>query len=267
MATASPLAEALSRRTRAAAPELVERLPDGRLRCFACGHRCPIPEGREGVCRVRFNEGGTLRVPWGYVGGAAVRPDREEAVLPRAAGLRRAVVRDARLRPALRATARTGSRRSRCATRRRSVSRATSSRRALADAGAASWRADRRLDLQRAAHHLRMGRRGLPRGAAPRALRRRYVSNGNGTPRGARLHPAVGRLLQGRPEVDSTTSTTASSAACSTTCSRPSSGSTSEGFWLEIVTLIDPGLQRRGGRAAQGGARSSPSSRATSRGT
>lgn len=68
------MAEVLASRTLPAAPELVERLPDGRLRCFACGHRCPIPEGREGVCRVRFNEGGTLRVPWGYVGALQCDP-------------------------------------------------------------------------------------------------------------------------------------------------------------------------------------------------
>ena len=74
MSTASPLAEALARRTAAAASELVERLPDGRLRCFACGHRCPIPEGREGVCRVRYNQAGTLRVPWGYVGALQCDP-------------------------------------------------------------------------------------------------------------------------------------------------------------------------------------------------
>jgi pyruvate formate lyase activating enzyme len=70
----SPVAEVLSRRTIAAAPELVERLPDGRLRCFSCGHRCPIPEGREGVCRVRYNEEGVLRVPWGYVGAIQCDP-------------------------------------------------------------------------------------------------------------------------------------------------------------------------------------------------
>jgi pyruvate formate lyase activating enzyme len=47
--------------------ELHERLPDRRVRCYACGHRCLIPEGREGVCRVRFNRDGVLRVPYGYV--------------------------------------------------------------------------------------------------------------------------------------------------------------------------------------------------------
>jgi pyruvate formate lyase activating enzyme len=47
--------------------ELYERLPDRRVRCYACGHRCLIPEGRDGVCRVRFNQDGALRVPQGYV--------------------------------------------------------------------------------------------------------------------------------------------------------------------------------------------------------
>jgi pyruvate formate lyase activating enzyme len=47
--------------------DLYERLPDRRVRCVACGHRCLIPEGRDGVCRVRFNRDGVLRVPYGYV--------------------------------------------------------------------------------------------------------------------------------------------------------------------------------------------------------
>jgi pyruvate formate lyase activating enzyme len=49
------------------AGELYQRLPDRRVRCYACGHRCLIPEGRDGVCRVRFNRDGVLRVPHGYV--------------------------------------------------------------------------------------------------------------------------------------------------------------------------------------------------------
>src|SRR5258706_16464090 len=68
----SALAEILAQRTHEG--ELYERLPDGRLRCFACGHRCPIPEGAIGVCKVRFNEGGRLLVPWGYVGGVQCDP-------------------------------------------------------------------------------------------------------------------------------------------------------------------------------------------------
>jgi pyruvate formate lyase activating enzyme len=53
---------------------LYDRLPDGRLRCYACGHCCPLPEGAIGVCKVRFNQNGRLRVPWGYVGGVQCDP-------------------------------------------------------------------------------------------------------------------------------------------------------------------------------------------------
>ena len=48
--------------------ELYEKLDRDRVRCFACGHCCPIPDGQPGVCKVRYNRGGTLYVPWGYVG-------------------------------------------------------------------------------------------------------------------------------------------------------------------------------------------------------
>ena len=57
------LAETLSRYTREG--ELYERIDAHRLRCVACGHRCPIPDGAVGVCKVRYNDGGHLRVPWG----------------------------------------------------------------------------------------------------------------------------------------------------------------------------------------------------------
>lgn len=42
---------------------------EGRVRCVACGHRCLIPPGRRGICKVRFNDAGRLRVPFGYVAG------------------------------------------------------------------------------------------------------------------------------------------------------------------------------------------------------
>ncbi|MBI5354229.1 MAG: AmmeMemoRadiSam system radical SAM enzyme [Chloroflexi bacterium] len=52
---------------------LYETQADNAVRCFACGHRCLIREGRRGICQVRFNEGGKLRVPSGYV--AALQSD------------------------------------------------------------------------------------------------------------------------------------------------------------------------------------------------
>jgi len=73
------LQDTLAARTAPAAPALVERLDEQtgkatRLRCYACGHRCPIPDGALGVCKVRFNDAGTLRVPWGYVAGVQCDP-------------------------------------------------------------------------------------------------------------------------------------------------------------------------------------------------
>jgi pyruvate formate lyase activating enzyme len=53
--------------------ELYDALPEGAVRCHACGHRCLIREGKRGICQVRFNESGKLRVPWGYV--AALQSD------------------------------------------------------------------------------------------------------------------------------------------------------------------------------------------------
>jgi pyruvate formate lyase activating enzyme len=57
-----------------AAEPLIEHKLDGSIQCFACGHRCVIKPGRDGVCRVRFNDDGTLLVPHGYVGALACDP-------------------------------------------------------------------------------------------------------------------------------------------------------------------------------------------------
>jgi len=64
----------LEANTMPAAEELVRRAPDGRVQCLACAHRCRIADGRAGVCRVRFNRGGRLMVPAGYVAGLAADP-------------------------------------------------------------------------------------------------------------------------------------------------------------------------------------------------
>ena len=54
--------------------DLYQKMDRGFVRCYACGHCCPIPDGQVGVCKVRFNEGGKLYVPWGYVGGVQCDP-------------------------------------------------------------------------------------------------------------------------------------------------------------------------------------------------
>lgn len=53
---------------------LFEPLEGGALRCLACAHRCRINPGRRGICQVRFNQAGELRVPWGYVAALQVDP-------------------------------------------------------------------------------------------------------------------------------------------------------------------------------------------------
>ena len=76
-ATAKPcspgetLADLLARHT---ATGQLCRIEGDRFRCVACGHRCLFGPGRHGVCRVRFNQDGQLRVPFGYVAGAQCDP-------------------------------------------------------------------------------------------------------------------------------------------------------------------------------------------------
>jgi len=68
----SSLREVLNQNVRQG--ELYEPIERNRIRCYACGHCCPIPEGQAGVCKVRFNQAGKLYVPWGYVGGVQCDP-------------------------------------------------------------------------------------------------------------------------------------------------------------------------------------------------
>jgi pyruvate formate lyase activating enzyme len=68
------LRDILDQRVREADPSLYQKLENNRVRCFSCGHCCPIPEGQPGVCKVRFNRGGTLYVPWGYTAGTQCDP-------------------------------------------------------------------------------------------------------------------------------------------------------------------------------------------------
>ena len=66
------LAEHLASQTREAA--LYRVLDGNRVECFACGHRCPIPSGFSGVCKVRYNRLGKLYAPHGYVHAAHSDP-------------------------------------------------------------------------------------------------------------------------------------------------------------------------------------------------
>ena len=68
------LRDVLRQMTAEADPALVQKRDDGSVQCFACGHRCLVRPGKEGICRVRYNEEGTLRVPFGYVAGLACDP-------------------------------------------------------------------------------------------------------------------------------------------------------------------------------------------------
>jgi len=82
------LTEALDRLT--APGELSEALENSSVRCVACAHRCLIRNGRRGICKVRFNSGGTLRVPWGYVTGLQADPIEKKPffhILPGATAL------------------------------------------------------------------------------------------------------------------------------------------------------------------------------------
>ncbi|HSB29181.1 MAG TPA: AmmeMemoRadiSam system radical SAM enzyme [Pyrinomonadaceae bacterium] len=74
----SPLATVLDSMTVEGALELTEQLEGGAVKCFACGHRCLINEGKRGICKVRFNEGGHLRVPINYVAALACDPTEKK---------------------------------------------------------------------------------------------------------------------------------------------------------------------------------------------
>src|SRR6059036_1938308 len=77
-ATATSLAEVLDEMTAEGASELTEHLAGKALKCYACGHRCLIKEGKRGICKVRFNEGGHLRVPVNYVAALACDPTEKK---------------------------------------------------------------------------------------------------------------------------------------------------------------------------------------------
>src|SRR5881398_444337 len=61
---ATPFSLELDRRVEEGAlGTLYEKLPDDQVRCYACAHRCLIKDGLRGICKVRYNRGGTPMVP------------------------------------------------------------------------------------------------------------------------------------------------------------------------------------------------------------
>ncbi len=58
----------------AARTELAVPHPSGKLVCVACAHRCKLADGARGVCLVRGRTGDAFSVPWGYTAGMAVDP-------------------------------------------------------------------------------------------------------------------------------------------------------------------------------------------------
>jgi pyruvate formate lyase activating enzyme len=75
---ARPLADALDELTVPASPELVREEGAKRVRCLACGHRCLVLSGLRGICQVRINREGELRVPFGYVGALQCDPTEKK---------------------------------------------------------------------------------------------------------------------------------------------------------------------------------------------
>ena len=55
---------------------LYRPLPGGDVLCLACAHRCRISGGKSGICGARKNSGGRLMVPYGWT--AALSPDPVE---------------------------------------------------------------------------------------------------------------------------------------------------------------------------------------------
>ncbi len=66
------LKEILKSRTKES--DLCKKFVDSSVECFACGHRCKIKPGGDGICKVRFNDSGNLFVPFGYVNSLQLDP-------------------------------------------------------------------------------------------------------------------------------------------------------------------------------------------------
>lgn len=66
--------EAAIDRYRSLKRDLARPHRSGKIECVACAHRCKLAEGKRGVCLVRSSSGDGLLVPWGYTAGVAADP-------------------------------------------------------------------------------------------------------------------------------------------------------------------------------------------------
>lgn len=44
------------------------------IQCYSCAHYCKIKDGKSGICNVRFNDEGILKVPFNYIGAFQCDP-------------------------------------------------------------------------------------------------------------------------------------------------------------------------------------------------
>ena len=215
----------------------------GKLRCVACGHRCLIGEGQEGVCRVRFVRG--RRAP------GSLRLRRRARTSIRSRRSRSFTSRPARSRS------------------RSGCSAATTSARYCQNWEISQVHRDPESDAVARAR-VRRARRARRRSPSPQAptmvtstyneplitsewavavfrraraagLMTSYVSNGNGTPEVLDYLPPLGRRLQGRPEGNARGGLPAGRRAALGRPRDDLAGSSARGFWVEVVTLVVPG--------------------------
>jgi pyruvate formate lyase activating enzyme len=60
---------------------LYEKLPQGKVRCYLCAHRCVIADGETGICRVRQNQGGILyTLVYGHTVAQCVDPVEKKSL-------------------------------------------------------------------------------------------------------------------------------------------------------------------------------------------
>ena len=169
------------------------------MHCYACGHNCPLPDGAAGVCKVRFNRGGTLYVPWGYVGGVQCDPIEKKPFFHVDAGQPGLQLRHAGLRSALLLLPELGDVAGAARPRAVAPPRTSSPEMLVREAA----RARGALVVSTYNEPLITAEWAVEIFAArpARGLLTAFVSNGNGTPQVLDYHPAAPRLLQGRSEV------------------------------------------------------------------